>query len=114
VPFFAMWQTTMGMYASLPGFAPEHLRKFGNMWTKFQEAWLDYVALQDIDYKASFRCRCPGSLDESGELSRCASGTISNVVKLDRFEYRAVARASMLFCADTGYTVFVSCLNVCL
>jgi hypothetical protein len=28
------------------------------MWRRFQQAWMNYVALQDIDYVKAFQCRC--------------------------------------------------------
>lgn len=45
------------MYAGI-GLPPDHLKKYANMRSKFQDAWLDYISLQRIDYKTSFSCKC--------------------------------------------------------
>lgn len=61
-PFFSMWQALLGTYAQ-QGVPPSVLKKYANLRSTFQTAWLDYVTLQPIDYKASFRCVCEGQPD---------------------------------------------------
>lgn len=45
------------MYAG-SGLALATLKRFVNLRSTFQDAWMDYISLQDIDYAASFKCAC--------------------------------------------------------
>ncbi|GAQ79418.1 hypothetical protein KFL_000300160 [Klebsormidium nitens] len=57
-PFYTMWQAVLSMYAG-SGLPPATLQRFVNLRSTFQDAWMDYITLQDIDYDTSFKCACP-------------------------------------------------------
>lgn len=57
VPFVSMWWTVLAMYAGA-GIDKATLQPFVNQRQTFQNAFFDYITLLDIDYNASFRCKC--------------------------------------------------------
>lgn len=58
VPFVSMWWTVLSMYAGA-GIDKATLQPFVNQRQTFQDAFFDYITLLDIDYSASFKCKCP-------------------------------------------------------
>ncbi|GAQ92690.1 hypothetical protein KFL_010960010, partial [Klebsormidium nitens] len=62
LPFFSMWSTQVSMYAGI-GLSPDLVKRYANMRAKFQDAWLDYISLQRIDYRTSYSCKCRRDID---------------------------------------------------
>ncbi|KXZ41561.1 hypothetical protein GPECTOR_393g212 [Gonium pectorale] len=61
MPFYSCWRTVVNSYVArgiLHASPVERLSFFMNKRAEFQEAWLNYIALQDLDYSAAFRCCC--------------------------------------------------------
>lgn len=44
------WLAARGLWSTSP--------EYPCALCRFQEAWLNYIALQDLDYSQAYRCKC--------------------------------------------------------